>query len=335
MINLFIDANIFLSFYHYSKEDLERLKDLNTLIYRTENIKLFISSNLYDEINRNRESKIKDALIKFNDNNIKAEIPYLLKNYKETEKFQKLIKDANKIKNELLIKLKKDIKNKALKADYFIEYLLKGSIKEIDKEIIELAKRRFDLGNPPGKRKSYGDAINWEYLLKHVPEKEDVYIVSSDGDYSSPLNEEDIADFLKTEWKNRKKSEVFFYNSLNKFFSDKFPGTKLDNEYIKDMIIKKFENSNSFNAARKNLKELYEINDFSPSQLNKILKASITNDQIYNAHKYSPEIVGDYLEQLIKGHEEQLDFNDYVEFCKKFNIVPKFLMDYKDYEHLI
>ncbi len=322
MIHLFIDTNIFLSFYHYSNDDLDKLNDLNTLINETSDIKLWVSSHLVDEFNRNREGKIKDALKRFNQNELNTGAPKLCMGYEEIKNYKRLLGEANVVKGKLLKKLSFDIENKSLKADKLIQTLFLRPVLKIDDDTINDAKKRFDIGNPPGKKR-YGDAINWEFLLKNVPIGEDLYLVSIDSDYDSPLYENKISDFLKDEWEKRKQSKINYYKSLNWFFKDKFPNIKLDDEFVKEARIERFTKSTSFNEARKNLRDLLTINDFTTPQLNQIVRASITNDQIYNAHKYSPEIVGGYLEQIIRGHEEQIDYANYLDFCSKFDIIAR------------
>ena len=63
MKNLFIDANIWLSLYHFSSDDLEQFSKLKELVGT--DIRLFIPSQIRNEVQRNRDAKIKDALTKF------------------------------------------------------------------------------------------------------------------------------------------------------------------------------------------------------------------------------------------------------------------------------
>jgi predicted nucleic acid-binding protein len=55
-INLFLDANIFLSFYAFSNSDIEQLKQLKKEV-KDGNITLLVSDQLVNEIERNREAK--------------------------------------------------------------------------------------------------------------------------------------------------------------------------------------------------------------------------------------------------------------------------------------
>ena len=61
---LFIDTNVYLSFYHYSKDDLDELHKLSALVERNE-IQLLLPQQVIDEFWRNHESKLHDAISKF------------------------------------------------------------------------------------------------------------------------------------------------------------------------------------------------------------------------------------------------------------------------------
>ena len=60
--NLFIDANVWLSLFHFSSDDLEQFSKLQALIGT--DIVLYIPEQISHEVYRNRENKIKDALDK-------------------------------------------------------------------------------------------------------------------------------------------------------------------------------------------------------------------------------------------------------------------------------
>lgn len=64
MLNLFLDANIWLDLYHFSNDDLKRFDKLADMIGR--DIRLFVTSHLRDEVGRNRDAKIKDTYTKEN-----------------------------------------------------------------------------------------------------------------------------------------------------------------------------------------------------------------------------------------------------------------------------
>ena len=79
-MNLFIDSSVYLSFYHFSSDDLEQLKKLVVAI-RSGKIKLLFTTQVIDEFNRNRESKITDALKKFIEQNPSSSFPQFIEGF--------------------------------------------------------------------------------------------------------------------------------------------------------------------------------------------------------------------------------------------------------------
>lgn len=322
MIHLFVDTNIFLNFYHFSNEDLDNLKDLSKLIDGGK-VTIFIPEQVRNEFNRNRESKLQDAIKRLSSNDLKSELPQICLDYDEVKDLKQAEKHFKEKKNNLIEKLNKDIKSKSLKADQVINSLFQqvGTI-PTTKAIMNAAKYRYDIGNPPGKNGSLGDAINWETLLSVVPIVTDIHFVSGDSDYLSPINSNEFSDFLNIEWETTKGSKLKFYKSFNQFLKITFPEVKITTEDIKNTKIEAFENSSNFDAARARLFELVQINEFSSEQLNRIVKASISNNQIYWANDYSPELIGQRLHFLTKGRELNIEYDLYQNFCKTFNIEP-------------
>lgn len=83
MKNLFIDTNIWLSLYHFTNDDLNRFNKLKDIL--DNDIKLYVPRQVKDEITRNRESKLKDAISRFEFKDIK--FPAFCKGYDEYESF--------------------------------------------------------------------------------------------------------------------------------------------------------------------------------------------------------------------------------------------------------
>src|SRR6056297_2305697 len=202
-MRLFIDTNIFLSFYHLTTDDLEELRKLSVLLDQGK-IELYLPEQVVREFNRNREAKLSDALNKFQQDNLNRQFPQICKEYSEYSKMRKAIKDYAQAKSKLLEELSEDIQNGNLRADEVIEDLFsKAEHIETTIKLFTKAKRRYQLGDPPGKKGSYGDALNWVALLKSVSKNSDLFFISNDGDYVSSLKKECFSDFLAEEWKNK------------------------------------------------------------------------------------------------------------------------------------
>lgn len=281
MKHLYIDTNIYLSFFHLTNDDLEELKKLILLIGREE-IVLHLPEQTFDEFYRNREVKIADALKRFKEEKLNNQIPSFCKDYQEYKVLKKATIEYNTSKQKLLKILIEDIESRNLIADKLITELFAKAVKhDITTEIVEISRFRFDVGRPPGKNKSYGDAINWETLLSAVPYSEDLYFISEDGDFYSDINSERFNDYLLEEWKGKINSDLIHYKKISLFFKENYPEIKFNLEYEKEILLKDLLNSNSFAYSRNRLYELSRFDDFSIEQLETFINACISNNQIY------------------------------------------------------
>ena len=73
-MNLFIDTNVFLSFFHLTNDDLEELRKLIVLLDKEE-VHLLLPEQVIHEFRRNRENKIYDLLKRLRDQKIKYQFP--------------------------------------------------------------------------------------------------------------------------------------------------------------------------------------------------------------------------------------------------------------------
>lgn len=210
MKNLFIDSNIWLSLYHFTGDDLAQFEKLKELIGT--DIKLYIPQQVHDEVTRNREVKLKDALKAFEISPI--QYPAFCKGYEEFSPFSDDFNDIKKRFKTWRAKIETDIKNRNLPADQTIKNFFDVCDLIPCDEVVDKAYSRYKIGNPPGKDNKYGDAINWECLLNTVPDGEDLYLISSDKDYCSQLFDDMFNPFLKDEWERRKGSSIIFYSQL-------------------------------------------------------------------------------------------------------------------------
>lgn len=153
-IQLFIDTNVYLKFYHYSNDDLEELNKLQVLL-DNDKLELYLPQQVINEFERNRDTKLADALKTFNSLKFNNQFPQFCKEYKEFENLKKIIRDFDYEKQALLRNVMLAIENQTLKADKIIEILFsKSNIIGITDDLVQESKLRFDLGNPPGKNKS-------------------------------------------------------------------------------------------------------------------------------------------------------------------------------------
>lgn len=276
MKNLFIDSNIWLSLYHFTNDDLNKFGKLKELNGR--DIKLFIPQQVYDEVTRNRERKLKDAFKSFEISSIR--FPVFCKEYKEYNNFNNDYTNLIRRYKEWKKKINTDIQNKNLPADKTIYSFFESSGLLECESIIEKAYMRYKTGNPPGKDNKYGDAINWECLLKTIPDGEDLYLISSDKDYCSEMFDDKINPFLENEWKNKKKSNIFFYKNLVSFLNEHFEYIKLRTEREKQDLIVRLNSSYNFECTHGIIAMLNKYTGWTELQIEEICQAAENNNQV-------------------------------------------------------
>lgn len=304
-MNLFIDTNVFLSFYHLSNDDLEEIHKLAVLLDKGD-VKLWLPEQVKDEFKRNRENKISDALKKLKEQQKKPQFPQICKDYDEYSEIRDLQKEYGKKLSTLIKKVSDDVKSRSLKADEkILELFEKANVIKTSKELVEIARFRMDVRNPPGKDGSLGDAINWEALLDMVPDDEDLYLVADDKDYYSVLDENTIKDFLSDEWNEKKNSQVSFYRRLSQFFKEHYPDIKLATELEKELAIKSLVNSGNFASTHSAVAKLAKYAEFNKSQSNELAQVAISNSQI-NWIICDTDVY-DFYKSLIENHGEDIE----------------------------
>lgn len=303
-MDLFIDTNVFLAFFHYSTDDLEELKKLAVLL-KEKRLRLLLPEQVVVEFRRNRESKIADSLKQLQEVRLSLRFPQMCKDYPEYEElrgYQRSFGDAHK---RLIERIIADAEAKSLKADALIQSLFDAAVRVETTPLLARARLRCDVGNPPGKKGSLGDAINWEALLQAVESGNDLHLVSGDGDYCSALDVSRLDGFLLHEWEVAKKSKIIFFKQLALFFREEFPDIRLASEMEKDLAIRDLATSGSFAQTHQVIARLAQYTDFTASQLNEIVSAVLSNNQVYWIA--SDTDVHTFLSTVLRGRENQID----------------------------
>ncbi|MDP9155346.1 MAG: PIN domain-containing protein [Pseudomonadota bacterium] len=214
--HLFVDTNVFLEFYSYPKENLAQLKSLCEHL-SADGIWLHLPQQVMNELERNREKRLKTSADQFKSTSHPGEIPQHMMDYPQSEDYRKAIDAASKARNAMINQAATDASNKTLPADKVLEELFeKADRYSDDPDVFARALQRSQKADPPGKPDSVGDQSNWETLLEHLP-KEDLHIVSKDGDYFSALNTGLPHPFLAKEWKEKKHSDLYVYKGIKPF----------------------------------------------------------------------------------------------------------------------
>lgn len=276
MKNLFIDSNIWLSLYHFTSDDLTQFEKLKNLLGK--DIRLWIPYQVYDEVLRNREAKIKDAFKKFEFS--KIQYPVFCQQYDEYTQFTTDYDELLKRHTAWKRKIVGDIQSVNLPADKTIKLLFKATGLLKCDSVVDKAYNRYRIGNPPGKDNKFGDAINWECLLQNVPDGEDLYLISADKDYRSTLFDGMLNPFLDNEWKQKKRGKVHFYTSLVSFLGEHVKEIKLKTETEKQELIEKLVNSPNFITTHGVIAMMNKYTDWTATQIENLCSAVVDNTQV-------------------------------------------------------
>ena len=223
-MHVFIDTNILLNFFHFTKEDTETLKNVFAS-HKHGAATVHLTEQVYDEFSRNRENKIKDSLKKFKELKFAAQLPAFMKQYGEYDQILQKSAELQDLMKALSQKVDVDVVENRLLPDRLIKDIFaKNEPISTTAELYGMAQMRVSLGNPPGKNGSMGDAVNWMALLNAVPNGENIHVISEDGDFYSTLEENRPHPFLKDEWRRKKQAEMFVYRTLSSFTKQHFNG---------------------------------------------------------------------------------------------------------------
>jgi predicted nucleic acid-binding protein len=278
-MHVFIDTNILLNFFHFTKEEIDAL---NNVFASHEHgaAKVHLTEQVCDEFYRNRESKIKDALKKFKDVKFVAQLPAFMKQYEEYEKIRQKSVELQELTKAISQKVDADVVSDNLLTDLLIKDIFaKSNPIPTTPELFAKAQMRVSLGNPPGKNGSLGDSVNWIALLEAIPDGENLHVISEDGDYYSALDENRPHPFLSGEWQRKKKAKLLVYRTLSSFLKEHFDGVAFSYDKNKEALIDGLTDSGSFAVTHHLIAKLEQFGYFSLKEVQRIMAAAVANDQ--------------------------------------------------------
>ncbi len=278
-MHVFIDTNILLNFFHFTKEEVDALGNVFAT-HQHGSATVHLTQQVCDEFLRNRENKIKDAIKRFKEVKFVAQLPSFMKAYEEYESILKLSAELQKQAKSIMDKADEDISSRNLQADHLIQEIFKSSAPvPTTAQLYAEANMRMSIGNPPGKNSSIGDAINWTVLLSAVPDGEDIHLISEDGDFYSTINENQPHPFLDDEWSKKKKSQLFVYRTISSFLGKHFDGVAFSFDKTKEALIEELARSGNFANTHHLVAKLENYTYFSLREVERILSAAVANNQ--------------------------------------------------------
>jgi predicted nucleic acid-binding protein len=279
-VHVFIDTNVFLSFYACTNDDIEQLRKLVSLI-KAGRMRLYLTKQVKDEFRRNREGKLRESLREFEKVTASSSIPRFMESYAAIRDFRRALEQLLKAKDEAVQQAKREAEDSSLAADKLFEAIEAASgVIDRTKPYLEKAQLRMVLGNPPGKEGSFGDAINWEVLLRTVDDAVDLHIISKDGDFRSALSQAPNR-FLTDEWNSKKRGVLFLHDQLKPFLAEHFPDIQLAIDAEKRAAIDKLITSPNFATTHSAIEGLTPfLETLTAEDISELFRALETNSQV-------------------------------------------------------
>ena len=141
-MKLFIDANIFLSFYDFTNEDIAELRKLVLLIER-EKVGLLLPQQVADEVRRRRADIVSGSFKKFSQSKISLPFPSYCKEYKDYDAMQHHLGKLEELHRKTTEEIRQAIDNQELPADLLLKDLFSRATRIYNTpELIECARQR-------------------------------------------------------------------------------------------------------------------------------------------------------------------------------------------------
>ena len=309
---IFIDTNVFLDFYRTSNNDTSP-KKLDEILKKvksnSDKYYFYITDNLKDEFYRNREKVLKEQHDNFNKDLKLTGIstPTIIRSLESYDTFNEILNGLERKKQELLKDFISKSKNHIFAQDLFMEDFFKlNEMHFFTQNEKNLARDRYDFGYPPGKNKTYGDALHWLHLLDKVPKGESLYFVTKDNDFTNPLDTNELNPFLLQEWKRHEKGDLYLLTSFHSLLHKIDEKDKeIEKEYITE-IIESLVESGSFSTTHAYISKLKPYaNKMDKEQIILFLKGFYSNQQINWIS--SDKAIKEFLNLLIKNPNYSLE----------------------------
>lgn len=218
LVQIYIDSNIFLDLLASETVLPEHLEKM-LLLCEYGAVDLFLTQQTEKEYVSNRERVIADTIKNLRKSEATGGFHCAVERHQSGTEARRLRSELSRTIREVRIDYEDAAKEGRMPVDLFFSKLkrLAVPIPNTD-ELTQRARQRADAHLAPGKGESLGDRLIWEALLEAGDFVEDLHLITSDSDYTSPLDPESVRKDLQDEWDERNWGKVFLYGSLSEFF---------------------------------------------------------------------------------------------------------------------
>ena len=294
--HVYADANIFLDFFRFSDDDLGELEKLFTHLKNGE-VVLYLPKLTAEEYFRNRDKVVIEQMQGIRNLKLKVGIPIFIRETDKAKKFLAALSAALSSRTEFLDEVESLATSRTFRADELIAQIFsKANVISTTPDLLQKARDRASLGNPPGKPNALGDRLNWESLLEVIPDGNDLNLLTRDSDYIASFPATAPNSSIANEWNTEKGGEINLYRGIKPFAkmvdetivfaSDDIPIFEEDPE--RTHLIGNLASSPSFSWTHGTIAKLLPfIEKFSPEEIETLLEIALTNSQVGG-------IMGDY-----------------------------------------
>ena len=252
------------------------------MLIERKDVDLLLPQQVVDETWRRRAAVINKSFAQFK-NPVKLQFPSYCRNQGQYVSVKAALDNLGDSHRKMIDEVTEAIRREELGADLLLKRLFRLATQlERTPQLMDAARQRVELGNPPGKKGSIGDAVNWEALLSMVPSKASLFFISGDGDFASPVSRELPNEFLVGEWAQRKASSLHLFRTLSQFFEshEQFKDIDLERESEKKRLIQELGESPNFSMTHALIARLSEYGDFTSEQVVELVEILLTNRQV-------------------------------------------------------
>jgi hypothetical protein len=278
-MNVFVDTNILLEIYEAKSASASDLDEL--IKWGNDNtVNLLTTRMAKDEFERNRDRVVSESLMKFKKWDLNLVFPGFVRddtNYGDVKEAERMLKEKHKNLSDSIVK---SIREGTLKADEVVSrYFAKARVLDYDETIVVKANYRDKLGKDPGKPGQLGDHVNW-ILLQDLAPKDDLTIISSDGDYECKLTEGNIRTVLREEYARNTQKSVVLAKSIKLFLDNYDQHVQTVRSESRRQAVTNLVVSGSFASTHGAIAKLSVFTDFTDENIQMIIDAYETNGQV-------------------------------------------------------
>jgi PIN domain len=312
-MHLFIDANVFLSFYEASPDALLELAKIAAVI-EAGKATLWLPDQVRREFWKNREGSIGLALREFEKSSGFGSVPRLVREHAQFKQLTELAGTVEKKKAEIVAHVMHEVADEKTAADREVRRLF-DLAREIDTsgEIFVEAHERALRRSPPGKQDGLGDRLAWVALLKAVPANAELHVISVDGDFASEMNQNEIKPYLQAEWAKKKRGVVKLWKRASQFLAAHFPDATSAIAIEQTLMVESLEKSPNFATTHSLIAEFSDLSHLSQSLVDRLANAILNNSQIRrlrgddDVKKFITDFLCKYQNQLAASIKNELE----------------------------